>query len=671
MTALSQRFSFDPIDRLILVHVGKVEIGQHVHHAFQTLVANRLEINLAHVRVSPVSTDSSPDDGLTAGSLSMQVTGETLRTDTITLRATLFEQAAKQLNTQAKDILLNGETLELSTHTDSCSIFDLPIAQKNATTNQQSDTDAGYPKTNSTIAASVLGERMYIQDLILPGMVYARALRCRDINLDDSNTIRIIKDGGFSAIVATTEVALDRAWSEVGTTLPKRDASCDGPVASWIKNRMANTTKTGDTTSINSSVFQSVSRPFLLHASIAPSCAIALLKDKTLTIWTHSQGIFLLRETVAQQTGLSSEQVVIRHVSSAGSYGHNAADDAAMDAVLVSLQMPGTPVRVLWTRQDEFQHSPIGAAMIVQAEVELSDDNSISHWRQIIWSTPHGQRPGGGGNVNLLGSIEKDPNNKATTIPDLPDAIGAGAARNAIPPYSINSFGLTTHLIQDLPVRTSSIRGLGAQMNVVCIEAIMEKLATRCEMNSLEFRLKHLDDSRAHAVLNRLKTILESASLSENEAIGIGYSRYKAKGAYAAVAIRLQLNESIELLDAWAVVDGGYIVDSSGAKNQIEGGIIQAASWTLCESALLLDGYVDAAGWEDYPIMSWSDIPRIHTTLIEPATALPSLGIGECMVGPVSAAIINGISSIAGSTIADLPLTRENFIRAVTTATDG
>jgi len=685
----SLRFSFDSSAKQILVYVGKVEIGQHVHSAFQSIVASSLNINPSHISVCPVTTASSPNDGLTAGSLSMQVTGESLRTDADALRKTLIKQAAQALNADANDIVLNAKTLELSADGRQCSLFDLPKAKSEAATLLHIDplkndlrkyevykyelrkdvksASTDSPNATSTIPASVRGERIYIQDLILPGMVYARALRGRVSNLTNTDTVRVIKDGGFSAMVATTEKALDNAWAALGTELPERDSSCDGPVANWIQHRRVDTNHTGDTSEINGTVFQSASRPFLLHASIAPSCAIALFKDDTLNIWTHSQGIFVLREEIARQIELDPEQVIVRHVPSAGSYGHNAADDAAMDAVLVSLQMPGTPVRVDWTRQDEFQHSPTGAPMQVQAEVQLNDDNSIGSWRQTIWSGPHGQRPGGGGNVNLLASIEKDPQKKSTNIPDLPDAVGGGAARNATPPYSVGSFGVTTHLVQDLPVRSSSIRGLGAQLNVLCIETVVEQLAERCAMDSLEFRLKHIEDSRGYAVLEKLQSIIESqpASSKDNEAIGISYSRYKEKAAYAAVAVRLQLTEKIELKDVWAVVDAGRIVDKSGTVNQIEGGIIQAASWTLCEGVLLRSGYVDATSWDDYPIMGWSDIPEIHTIIIETDATRPSLGVGECMVGPVSAAIVNGVSKISGSYLADLPLTRENLIKAL------
>ncbi len=673
MADLSQRFSFDPNIRKILVNTGKVEIGQHVHHAFRKIVADILEINIARVQVAPVSTQFSPDDGMTVGSLSVQITGANIRDAAFTLRAALFEEAAQKLRSNSDDIVLDPHTLEASAGGQRCSIFDLPVARDLSTNKSDSDTTCFNP----IIAASVRGERFYIQDFTLPGMMYARALRSCLIDANKPLNVRHITDGGFSAIVADSEALLEHAWSQLEPSTAARDRTCDGPVQNWIRDRNVLTQTIGDTTPVQESIQTTATRPFLLHASIAPSCAIALYNQGVLTIWTHSQGIFPLRDTLASHLNMLTDKIIVNHIPSAGCYGHNAADDAVMDAVLVCLQVEGIPVRVTWTRQDDFQHAPVGAPMHVQIDAQLNNDNSIKHWHHTIWSGPHGQRPGGGGNVNLLAAIEQDPQNKSTNIQDLPLKIGGGATRNATPPYSIKSCGVTSHVIQDLPVRTSSIRGLGAQINVVCIEAMMDKLADSCETHRLQFRLKHLTDPRGREILRRLSIQLDTATiaLQDGETIGLGYSRYKEKAAYAAVAVRIRLTETVELLDVWAVVDAGNIVERSGALNQIEGGIIQAASWTLCEGALLKNGYIDAAGWEDYPIMGWSGIPAIHTTLVDgrgdsPSHA-PSLGLGECMVGPVSAAIVNAVSTEAGCSMTDLPLVPEKFVLAASTDSDG
>jgi len=658
MTELALRFAFDPSEKIILIHAGKVEIGQHIHSAFETIVASTLEIDISRVHLSAITTESSPDDGMTVGSLSMQVTGRSLGRAALALRAALYDEASQKLNVDVDDIALDPRTLEVCADGKQCSIFDLPTARKADLKAHATPFDLA---SCSTIAASILGERQYIQDLTLPDMIYARALRGRQFTPGGTDGVRVINDGGFSALVADTESVLDLAWAQTTSEPGPRDNTYDGPVVNWIKKQSAQTHTSGDTSLIVSTtassgegVLQTATRPFILHASIAPSCAIALFQHGALEIWTHSQGIFPLRDTIAAYLGLQNSKVIVRHVPSAGCYGHNAADDAAMDAVLISLQNEGVPVRVAWTRQDDFQYSPAGAAMHVEVEAQLSDDNSISSWQQTIWSCPHGQRPGGGGNINLNAAIEQDSENKSMQV--------------SAPPYSINSFAVTTHLIQDLPVRTSSIRGLGAQMNVVCIEATMDKLADSCDADPLEFRLRQLKDPRACEVLRQLKTLLKNATitLQENEGIGISYSRYKEKAAYAAVAARVRLTDKVELVDIWSVVDAGQIVDHSGALNQIEGGIIQAASWTLCEGILLCDGYIDAAGWDDYPVLGWSEIPEIHTTLVGAQSDLPYLGVGECMVGPASAAIVNAVSKVAGISLADLPLTPEKFLQAAT-----
>lgn len=655
----SSRFSFDPLSRKILLNVGKVEIGQHVHRAFLDIVSDTLNINKSRLGLTAVSTQLSPDDGLTAGSLSVQITGASLHSAALSLRSNLLKEAARWLESDIDDVTLNGETLEFSAPNRSCSLFDLPMTKSAIGTNVD-----GKFNTSSTIPTSIQGKRSYIQDMSLPDMLHARALRGRKFSINSDDTVWLIRDLGFSALVADSPVELDRAWQHVAKELPKRDSGCDGPVSSWIHNRCVETKKMGDTSTIEHDISQTASRPFLLHASIAPSCAIAQFKNGVLEIWTHSQGIFPLRDTIAQQTELNPDKVIVRHVPSAGSYGHNAADDVAMDAVLICLQTDSKPVRVTWTRQDEFQFSPVGAPMSVQVEAKLADDKSIESWRQTIWSGPHGQRPGNSGNVNLLASIDQDTANRSNAINDLPEKVGGGAARNAKPPYAIESLGVTTHLIQDLPVKTSSLRGLGAHMNVVCIESVIDQLAEQCATDPLDFRIANIEDPRGKEVVLNLKSILEAASLDldEDESLGISYSRYKGRAAYAAVAVKIRLTEEIELLDVWTVVDAGRIIDESGALNQIEGGFVQAASWTISEGALLRNGYIDANGWEDYPILSWSNIPTIHTVLLNAKTHLPSLGIGECMVGPASAAIVNGVRNIAGSTLANLPLTRDKFI---------
>jgi len=342
MTETPQRFAFDPAAKIIIVKAGKVEIGQHVHSAFEKIIADTLVIEKKHVRVSAVATHTSPNDGLTVGSLSIQVTGASLRTAAQSLRTMLFQEAAQKLQSDIDNITLDAATLQLSAPANHCSVFDLPVAKNNPGTLLENGIDES---ATSNIAASITGERTYIQDLVLPGMIHARALRGRDTSKVNTDNVKVIEVDGFTALVANTEVALDRAWSQLETHPVTRDTTCDGPVTNWIRHRQALSQTIGNTAPINASVSQSATRPFLLHASIAPSCAIARFNQGVLEIWTHSQGLFPLRDAVARHLGMNAENVIVRHVPSAGSYGHNGADDAVMDAVLVCMQNEGKPVR--------------------------------------------------------------------------------------------------------------------------------------------------------------------------------------------------------------------------------------------------------------------------------------------------------------------------------------
>lgn len=668
MTEVAARFVFDPARRRVGLRTGKVELGQHVHEAYEELVARGLGIGANHIRCLPASTSDSPNDGLTVGSLSIQITGQVLADTASSLAFRLKACAALRLELAPADVELDGDTLQFTGGAKSCDLFEIVATLDAQLIGSVCDTE----RSTELVKNAVNGTRIFIQDMTMPGLLHARALRSRavaEVGPLLRHGCRILTDAGFSAVVAEDEASLLALWSR----LPDDDIGYvsifDGPVSDWIKVYRHTTTQRGSAALSGADLKVSASRPFLLHGSVAPACAIALWQHDSLTVWTHSQGIFPLREQIARVLNLKSDMVTVRHVPSAGCYGHNAADDAAMDAALVAMQVPDSPVRIAWPRQDEFRHAPVGAPMLVESTVALDAEGQISAWHQEIWSGPHGQRPGGGGHVNLLAALERDPALFPQEVVELPEAIGSGAARNAIPLYAIPAVTVTTHVVQDLPVRCSSIRGLGTQVNTVAIEAMMDKLASISGASPFEVRSRHLNDTRALAVLNKLEAACAEALLAvdgvDDEAIGIGIGRYKNKAAYAAVAARISLDEEPRLLELWAVVDPGQVASRDGVLNQIEGGLLQAASWTLREGVLLREGRIDAKGWEDYPTLGWDEIPTLHVQLIEHLEQVPPLGVGECMVGPTSAAIVNAVSGGLGETLAHLPLSRARLLEAL------
>ncbi|WP_224816090.1 molybdopterin cofactor-binding domain-containing protein [Hasllibacter sp. MH4015] len=647
------RLCFDRDTRLIGLRVGKVELGQHIHDAFRLLVSGVFGVGVDRVVVMDISTATCPDDGMTVGSQSVQVTGAEVEAAAHTAWDALRNTAGRRLNVDTASLHFDPDDMMFRSGAAECDLFALVEPADLA------DIRPAPP------ADPILGQRMFIQDMTLPDLLHGRALRGREAAAAKALLAEgehLIEDGGFAAIVAADEARLAALWAKLPEPPVPGPSRFDGPVRDWIGD--ARTLDDGaprDTGEFAHSL--SASRPFILHGSIAPSCALAQWSENTLTVWTHSQGIFPLRVQIARGLGLDPAQVELRHVPSAGSYGHNGADDAAMDAAMIAMQVGGRPVRVAWPRADDMRAAPVGAPMLIRAAADLDESGRITRWHQHVQSGPHGQRPGSGGHVNLLAVLEREPDVRPGDIPELPVSLGGGAARNAIPLYSIPDITTHTQIVQDLPVRTSSLRGLGAQINTIAIEALMDQIAAARGESPFAIRRRHLDDPRAIAVLEALEARCPRSATAE-EGIGIAIGRYKNKAAYAGVAMRIALLDVPHPLEVIAVVDAGRIVSPDGTRNQVEGGIMQALSWTLCEAAYLRDGRIDAQSWSDYPVLDWGWVPSLDIHLMEHPDA-PPLGVGECMVGPASAAAVNAVTACVGQPITDLPLTREALIAAL------
>jgi CO/xanthine dehydrogenase Mo-binding subunit len=234
--------------------------------------------------------------------------------------------------------------------------------------------------------------------------------------------------------------------------------------------------------------------------------------------------------------------------------------------------------------------------------------------------------------------------------PPLP---AGGADRNALPGYDFPDLKVVNHYVKDMPVRASSLRSLGGFGNVFAIESFMDELALAAGADPISFRLRHLKDPRAIAVLQQLSSFYRKGS-----GHGVAYAKYKNLGAYCAVLAEVEAGGAeLRCRRIVAAVDVGLPVNPDGVINQIEGGCIQAASWALKEA-----WKPGTLGWEDYPILKFSEVPAVEVVLMK--NAFPSVGAGECTMGPVAAAIANALHDALGVRARELPLTQENIARA-------
>jgi CO/xanthine dehydrogenase Mo-binding subunit len=293
----------------------------------------------------------------------------------------------------------------------------------------------------------------------------------------------------------------------------------------------------------------------------------------------------------------------------------------------------------------------------------LDANSRPADWTIDIWSPVHAQRPGMNGSSNLLGA-EALPNAPAppAVINDVADDAGGGATRNGVVLYDLPRHRLVHHLLPQVPVRTSSLRGLGAFANVFAIESFIDELAEIAGEDPVAYRLSLTKDLRMRAVIETAAQMSGWPGVTpDGRAQGFGFARYKNRAAYAAVVAEAAVGDEVRLLRVWAAVDGGLVINPDGAANQIEGGIIQAASWALKEQVQFADGRVASDSWESYPILRFSEVPEVEIHFIA-APQEPALGLGEASLGPTAAAIGNAVARALGRRIRALPLTRERIM---------
>jgi CO/xanthine dehydrogenase Mo-binding subunit len=416
----------------------------------------------------------------------------------------------------------------------------------------------------------------------------------------------------------------------------------------------------------------SYSRPFIAHSSIAPSCGIACWQaDGTLAVLSHSQGIYLLRDAIAKTLDLDPQSVTVEHAEGAGCYGHNGADDAAFDAVLLARAVPGRPVQVQWSRSDELSWSPFGSAMTADVEATVDERGHLTSWTYDVWSQGHTARPGYDGNPGLLAATHLEHPWTYSAPTDPPAVRGGGTTRNALPIYEIPHRQITGHRLTETSVRSSALRSLGAHMNVFVIESFMDELAQLVGQDPLAYRLAHLDDERGRRVL---QTAAEAAGWGQDTPEGVGrgmgFARYKDRGAYCAVVAEVAAERDIRVRRLTIAVDVGRVVNPDGVRNQMEGGATQATSWTVKERVRFDRRRVTSDDWETYPILRFSEAPEIDVEIVSSLSSLssrcpPSVGAGEAAQGPTTAAIANAVADAIGVRVRHLPLTADAVVAAI------
>jgi CO/xanthine dehydrogenase Mo-binding subunit len=531
------------------------------------------------------------------------------------------------------------------------------------------------------------GGAAYVQDMRPDGMVHGRVVRppsygAQLVGADAAavekmpGVLKVVRDGSFLAVVAEGEfeaieamraLAAVARWQETAK-LPDA-AALPAFLVGLPSQDIVVLDQKAEGIARATSLSATYSRPYLSHGSIGPSCALAHYDNDTMTVWTHTQGVFPDRDAIAEMLRLPIEKVRCIHTEGSGCYGHNGADDAAADAALLARAMPGRPVRVQWMREQEHGFEPYGPAMVVKVNAALDDSGKIADWDYGVWSNTHSMRPGSAGSLlaaRYLADPFPEPPPKPIPMPE------GGGDRNSIPLYKIPSAKVVNHFLPQMPVRVSALRSLGAFMNIFAIESFMDELAASAGVDPVAFRLRHLEDARAREVVTtaaeRFGWSIRPRTGVTGRGFGFAFARYKNLAAYCAIACEVDVDHDTgraRLVRAVAAVDSGQVVNPDGIANQIEGAILQSASWTLYENVTFDDRRITSLDWATYPVLRFSAVPDAMEVHIINRPGMPFLGSGEAGQGPAAAAVANAVADATGKRFRDLPLSRERIKAAI------
>jgi CO/xanthine dehydrogenase Mo-binding subunit len=670
------------------LNIGKVELGQGVLTAYAQVTADHLDVGMDRLIVTAGDTAETPDQGTTAGSGSMPAAYSAMRLVAAEVREIMLGLAAEKLGVATDSLTVDDGTITTADGRSATywNLVDGKVLHREATgkaylkaPDELKIVGTSVPRID--IPSIMNGEAIFLQDQRPEGMVFGQVVRpptykARLISLDTAaveamqGVIAVVRRNSFIGVVALSKdqaLQAATALSRVASWEVEKDLPGSANMKEWLRTQEAVIEKKKEQVRASGPapskvVAQEYYRPYQMHGSMGTSAAIATLESDGVTkVMTHSQSVGPTAKAIAKLLGVEEGKVRLQHVQAAGCYGHNMADDAAADAALLAQAVPGKPVFLQYTREDEHLWEPYGSAMLVTVTAGVDGAGDVLDWELDVYSTPHGARPGGNPS-NLVSAKYWDP---AFDVDTIPKKSGGGpnynTARNAIADYDFPTQIVTDRYIRQAPVRVSSTRGLGAYGNIFAIESFMDELAHSAGVDPVEYRLRHMKEPRARECIETAAARFGWSGFKKerNRGRGFAFARYKNYAAMSALALEVEVNPRngrIRVLRANTASDAGQVVNPDGLINQIEGGLIQMLSWTLKEEVRFDDTAIQSSDWASYPFLTFTEVPTIDSVVINrPGESY--LGAGEALTGQAAAAVANAVFDATGVRMRDLPFT--------------
>lgn len=639
-------------DSIATGYTGKVEFGQATRTAFAQVIAEELELPIEGVRIVMGDTDRVPFDAGTYASLSTEMMRPQFQRAAARARLILRRRAAQQWGVEESQTRLqagrvlgpDGRSIELGGLVKDAPLVDVLEGEA------EPKAVADYQCVGKSIARidgmeRVTGAAEFGTDIATPGMLHGAVLRApswnaRLVDLDSNaaesipGVVKLVRNDDFVGVVAESESAAQKAvgrlrasWeqdneiSSAGILSQLADAC---PKAEVFHQQGQETESWNQAHWKHEAVYETA---FVYHAALEPQAAWASVENGEVWIRASTQRPFGVRQEIAELLGLPQEKVHVSVSEIGGGFGRKNDTDSVRDAVRLS-QAVGRPVRVVWTRKEDFTQSSFRPAARMEVRAGVNRDGQLAAWDYCMASA--------GGHFSSSRDVQS---------------------------FYHSDFHRTRFTLVPSGVRVGSFRGLGSPINAFARESFMDELARMAGADPLTFRLRALGKRmpRLSAVLRALAAHTrwqpDSQPRKDGHGFGLACCLYRDK-TYVAQLAEVHVDsadDSIRVAKVFNAIDCGFVVNPAGVRKQAEGGVTMATSYSLGETVQVEGSTMANASFGRYPILRAPDAPEVETIFVG-ATQNPSVGVGEPVTVPVAAAIANAYFDATGIRKRRLPL---------------
>ncbi len=632
----------------VTIYTGKAEVGQNIRTSLAQIVAEELHVPMDKIDMVMGDTALTPYDRGTFGSRSIPYMGPQLRKAAASARELLIDMAADQWKVDRTNLFMEKGEVKSRTTKQSLSIGQLtkgqkllkPVNDKVAVTPVEEWKIAGTSVPKVRGESFITGKHKYVSDMKLPGMLFGKIVRppaygatVSSVDLSAAKSIpgvTVVHDGNFIGVAAKDLTTASKALKAIKAEWKTTPQPSRGEIFDYLRKHAEAGTRDDDSKGDVKDAFakadvrveQTFTIDYIAHAPLEPRAGLAQWIDNKLTVWTGTQRPFGVQEDLAGVFNIPKENIRVIQPDTGSGYGGKHTGEAGIEAARLAKEA-GRPVKVVWTREEEFTWAYLRPAGVIDIKAGANRDGLVTSWEF------HNYNSGGSG-------IET--------------------------PYDVSNKKIQFHPVES-PLRQGSYRGLAATANVFARESIMNDLAVELKIDPLDFRLKNLSEQRMKGVLEAAakKFGWKTSNVSPNHGLGIACGN--EKGSYVATCAEVSVdraNGPLKLVRVVVAFECGAIINPRHLENQIEGAVIQGLGGALFEYIDFKDGKILNPSFSRYRLPRFSDVPALEVVMLN-RKDIPSLGAGETPILGIAPAIRNAIVNATGKRLYTLPLAPNGF----------